>query len=253
MQSLLNLALRSLVRLGHWKSLPSFALWRELGFRPICALAAGRRIRAFLKCQELSTWVSDLVATPYLTRRWTWVTGVGRWTTRHCPPHSPLSQRQWDGWQGWTQHEAKGNVEEAITTREESIRLHGYRKRPETNWYMTGDYTESPLCRPQWAYSPRLNPGIALIIRLRMGALATTALLIEWEKLPAALLASWAFSRTEASGRPSWRNGVKAAWAWLLGTRVPRPPAAAGTGAAAGGAGARRDGGAGSGAGAGAG
>jgi hypothetical protein len=186
MQSLLNLALRSLVRLGHWRSLPSLPLWRELGFRPICALAAGRRIRAFLKCQELSTWVSDLVATPYLTRQWTWVTGVGRWTTRHCPPHSPLSQRQWDGWQGWTQHEAKGNVEEAITTREESIRLHGYRKRPETDWYTTGDYTESPLCRPQWAYSPRLNPGIALIIRLRMGALATTARLIEWEKLPAA-------------------------------------------------------------------
>ena len=50
----------------------------------------------------------------------------------------------------------------------------------------TGDHTGSPLCRPQWVYSPILNPGIALIIRMRMGAFATTAKLIAWARLPAA-------------------------------------------------------------------
>jgi hypothetical protein len=76
MQQLLNTALRSMLRVGSWKSLSSYALWQEFGMKPVCALAAGRRVRAFLKCFELSTWVHQLVAEPFRTRKWTWVTGV---------------------------------------------------------------------------------------------------------------------------------------------------------------------------------
>ena len=62
MQRLLNTALRSMLRVGSWRTLLSYALWKESGMKPVCALAAGRQVRAFLKCFELSEWVHELVA-----------------------------------------------------------------------------------------------------------------------------------------------------------------------------------------------
>jgi hypothetical protein len=184
MQRLLNMALRSMLRVGTWKSLPTYALWREFGVLPICALAAGRRVGAFLKCFELSTWVHELVAEPFRTRKWTWVTGVGRWTLMQCPKHSTYVKELWAQWKTWEPSTAKRLVEAAITQREYSIRQTGYRSRPETRWYSDGDYQKTPLVRPNVAYSPGLNPGIALLIRVRMGAIATVEVLLRMEKLP---------------------------------------------------------------------
>jgi hypothetical protein len=184
MQRHLNSALRSLVRTESWRGLPSYGLWKEFNIKPICALAAGRRIRAFLKCFSLSTWVKRLVENPLSTRKWTWVTGVGRWTMRQCPQHSPLDKEDWREWRQWSPAIAKTHVEEAICCREYEIRRVGYRARPETAWYVNGQYDESPLHRPHSAYVPKLNPGIALIVRFRLGAFATTDQLLSWSKLP---------------------------------------------------------------------
>jgi hypothetical protein len=184
MQGLLNTALRSMIRVGSWRSLSSYALWQEFGMKPVCALAAGRRVRAFLKCFELSTWVHELVAEPYRTRRWTWVTGVSRWTLQQCPKHSPLTKEEWLEWQTWTPSTAKARVEAAITRREYNLRLTGHRKRPETDWYSAGEYSFRPLHRPSVAYNPVSNPGLALLIRARMGAIATVEVLLRMEKLP---------------------------------------------------------------------
>jgi hypothetical protein len=67
--------------------------------------------------------------------------------------------------------------------REYDIRRVGYRARPETAWYVDGHYDESPLHRPHSAYVPKLNPGIALIVRFRLGAFATAEQLLSWGKL----------------------------------------------------------------------
>jgi hypothetical protein len=186
MQRLLNLALRSMLRVGPWKTLPTYALWREFGVLPVCALAAGRRVRAFLKCYELSTWVHELVAEPFRTRRWTWVTGVGRWTLQQCPRHSAYAKELWAQWKSWPPSTAKKLVEASITQREHTLRLTGHRSRPEMTWYSDGDYRKTSLIRPQVAYSHVLNPGIALLIRFRMGAIATVEVLLRMEKLPIA-------------------------------------------------------------------
>jgi hypothetical protein len=184
MQRLLNTALRSMLRVGPWSSLSSYALWQEFGIKPVCALAAGRRVRAFLKCFKLRTWVHELVTEPYRTRKWTWVTGVSRWTMQQCPKHSDLPKAEWQTWKTWIPSLAKARVETAITQREYTLRLTGHRKRPATDWYSDGEYGQSPLYRPSTAYSPVLNPGIALLIRARMGAIATVEVLLRMEKLP---------------------------------------------------------------------
>lgn len=49
MQSLLNLALQALIRIGPWSSLSLWALWKEFGILPICAIAAGWCIHAYHK------------------------------------------------------------------------------------------------------------------------------------------------------------------------------------------------------------
>lgn len=112
---------------------------------PICAIAAGQRIWAYLKCSRLSTWVHKLVSRPFRTWQWTWVTGVARWTLRQCPQHSPLSHAEWLQWESWDSHEAKANVELAISNREHNIRLTGYHARSEPAWYIVGDYSKSPM------------------------------------------------------------------------------------------------------------
>jgi hypothetical protein len=42
MQRLLNTALRSMLRVGSWRTLSLYALWQEFGMKLVCALAAGR-------------------------------------------------------------------------------------------------------------------------------------------------------------------------------------------------------------------
>ena len=87
-------------------------------------------------------------------------------------------------WQTWVPSLAKQRVEEAITQREHTLRLTGHRKRKETDWYSDGEYGLKPLHRPSVAYNPVSNPGIALLIRARMGTIATVEVLLSMEKLP---------------------------------------------------------------------
>jgi len=184
MQRLLNTALRSMLRVGSWKTLSSYALWKEFGMKPVCALAAGQRVQAFLKYFELSTWVHELIAEPYCTKKWMWVTGVSWWTMQQCPKHSDLSKEEWQTWQTWTPSNAKACVKAAITQREHSLRLTDHRKRPETNWYSDGGYSLTPLYRQSISYKLVSNLGIALLICARMGTTATVEVLFSMEKLP---------------------------------------------------------------------
>lgn len=46
-------------------------------------------------------WVHELVSEPYRTRKWIWVTGIGRWTLQLCPKHSSLSNKEWNVWRTW--------------------------------------------------------------------------------------------------------------------------------------------------------
>jgi len=103
---------------------------------------------------------------------------------QQCPKHSDLSKVSKEEWQTWTPSNAKACVEAAITQREHSLRLMDHRKRPETNWYSDGGYSLTPLYRQSVAYNPVLNPGIALLIRARMGTIATVEVLLSMEKLP---------------------------------------------------------------------
>jgi hypothetical protein len=78
MQRHLNHALRCILGIPHWKSMSSFLLWKEMWMKPICAIAAGRRTRAYVKCFELKTWVNKLVKNPLRVQQWTWVSGTTR-------------------------------------------------------------------------------------------------------------------------------------------------------------------------------
>lgn len=103
-----------------------------------------------------------------------------------CPNHSPLPKQDWFDWEQWEPHEAKANVKLAISNRKFNIRLTGYCWRPEIKWHTVGDYSANPLQRPQITYNPLLNPGLALIVHVQIGALATALHLLEWGKLPEA-------------------------------------------------------------------
>jgi hypothetical protein len=103
---------------------------------------------------------------------------------QQCPKHSSLSKEEWQEWQTWTPSDAKTRVKAAITQREHSLRLTDHQKRPETDWYADGQYDLRPLHGQSVAYNPVLNPGLALLIRARMGAIATVEVLLRMEKLP---------------------------------------------------------------------
>jgi hypothetical protein len=76
MQRLLNFALRCVLGIPRWRGMSSLLLWKEMRMKPICAIAAGRRARAYSKCFGLKTWINKLVNKPLQIRKWTWVTGT---------------------------------------------------------------------------------------------------------------------------------------------------------------------------------
>ncbi len=84
-QSYLNRALRAVLGLAPRSTVSSVALWRECGVPPICAMAAGRRARAFQKCLKLHSWVAAVAANPLRTRQWSYFTGTQRWMNRYGP------------------------------------------------------------------------------------------------------------------------------------------------------------------------
>ena len=77
----------------------------------------------------------------------------------------------------------KGNIDLTICNHKNNLCLAGFRLRYEMAWYTIGDYTKAPLQRPQWVYTPTLNPGISLLLHTQLGVIRTASHLLEWETL----------------------------------------------------------------------
>ena len=185
MQRQYSTALRGLLSAQRWKSLPSVPLWNELRSKPICALAAGRRARAYAKCLTLKTWVSRLAASPLKSRSHTWISGILRWMPRFCRPHS--NSECWpNAWRCMEPHQLRTMVEESITKREQDLRTDPdrHRFRKEAQEYLEADYTEAPLVKARVPYDPKLNAGITWIVRFRVNAVATAEQMQQWKSLP---------------------------------------------------------------------
>ena len=185
MQRQYSTALRGLLGAQRWRGLPSVPLWSELRSKPICALAAGRRARAYAKCLTLKTWVRRLAESPMKSRSHTWISGILRWMPRFCRPHS--TDECWpNGWKTLDPHQMRTMVEEAITRREVGLRSDPkrYRFREEAKEYLDADYTETPLVKARVPYDPKITAGITWIVRFRVGVVATAQRIQQWSTLP---------------------------------------------------------------------
>jgi hypothetical protein len=184
MQRHLNHALHCVLGIPLWKSMSSFLLWKEMRMKPICAIAAGRRARAYAKCFELKTWVNKLVKNPLCIQQWTWVSGTTWWVGQFCKKHSPLPLEDWDEWWSWDPKLCCANVEEAIIIRDFGIRdENGYRAPPETQEYTRATYGNTPLVRARVPYDPALVTGLTWISRFCTKTVATGAQMLTWGKL----------------------------------------------------------------------
>ena len=185
MQSLLNKCLRVIIGVhvrANPGSTPSVALWRECGLKPVCAVAAGLRARAFIKCYKLKTAIGELVRRPLRTPHWTWVHGTIKWMATHCEKFLPPQLRE-GKWKDLVKDpkEMKRVVSEAITGREERNRLkyhHGH--SAETARYLAMGFEDKrSLTKGKVFVQPRDNPGLAALLRCRIGAVQMAPALVE--------------------------------------------------------------------------
>lgn len=88
MQRHLNFALRCVLGIPKWKRMSLYLLWKEMRMKPICAIAAGRRARAYAKCFDLKTWVKNLIR---VTLGNLFITKTSQPSTRPSSSHPRLS------------------------------------------------------------------------------------------------------------------------------------------------------------------
>ena len=80
LQTLVNRTLRNMIGLGRGDAGVALApIYQELGVRPIKAIVASARARAFCKASNLHTYICDLVGSPIISRHTTWTSGTVRW------------------------------------------------------------------------------------------------------------------------------------------------------------------------------
>ncbi len=83
MQTTINRTLRSVVGLGSSAVGVSMApILRELSIPPIAATVAASRARAYLKAQQLRTYICDLACSPFRSPHSVWTNGTVRWLNR---------------------------------------------------------------------------------------------------------------------------------------------------------------------------
>jgi exonuclease III len=188
MQTLLNRSLKAIVGVSKGIRVASVTLWREVGILPICALAAGRRARAYKKCFNLRTTMGRLVHHPFRSRHWKWSSGIPRWISTHCIKHRPDTGEAAslpDDWKLCRPAELKKSVELCIAHRETNIRLNPSRPTfSNTQRYLVfSDYSKSSLCKARVGGMPLDHAGLALIVRCRMGAVILAHDLVKMGKL----------------------------------------------------------------------
>jgi hypothetical protein len=192
MQTLLNKALMGIVQIKAGRStVPSAPLWAEFGIAPICALAAGRRARAFRKCFQLKTHIGQIIKEPLRSRCWTWRTGTVRWINRYCRQYfARIAAGVGVDPTDWTVLEPiplRDLVQASITLREQSIR----REHPDrttalaTITYFQGGYGGyQALTKGRVFCRPVDHRGIGLVLRCRIGSYPLAPLLVEVQRLP---------------------------------------------------------------------
>ena len=202
MQVLLNKALKSLASSGRQFRVASAPLWHAYATKPICALAAGRKVRAFLKCKALKTQVCFLVENIYKTRRWTWSSGTCTWMKVHFSPHwregaKALLGRKVTGsdgeerpftlrdWQTLSPHEARSMVELGIASREHNIRRDPRRESSDaTETYFKSGFRSAftNLVHARIGYHPNDIRSVSWVLRARIAAFPMAPALSAGEK-----------------------------------------------------------------------
>ena len=168
-----------------YSPVPSVPLWKELGQKPICALAAGYRARAYRKAATLKTQIHKLILYPLQSRKWTWVSGVPTWFKSHCRKHWTGTTPYAPPYSDATPDMVMACVREAIVQREVNIRLKdGRRNANVTRGYMDGyPFKNSSLCKSKIGARPLEVQLLKWIIRFRIGAVATAPILARCNKL----------------------------------------------------------------------
>jgi hypothetical protein len=192
MQTLLNKALKGIVQIKSARStVPSAPLWAEFGIQPICALAAGRRARAYRKCFQLKTHIGQIIKEPLRSRCWTWSNGTGRWINRFCKKFfDRVATGVGVDATDWTVLEPiplRDLIQASITLREQSIR----REDPDrttaraTVTYFQGGYGGyQALTKGRVFCKPVDHRGIGLVLCCRIGSYPLVPLLVEVKRLP---------------------------------------------------------------------
>ena len=83
MQTVVNRSIRTVIDIAKTAvgvSMPP--IWRELSIAPIAATTAALRARAFLKAQQLHTYIRGFVAMPFRSRNHAWSNGTVRWLNK---------------------------------------------------------------------------------------------------------------------------------------------------------------------------
>ena len=173
MQTLVNRCYRSILGLNKFplSKIPSVGLWTECGAHPICALAASRRARAFLKSFKLKSQISFMVRNPLRARRWTWVTGCNRWFRTHALKWLLPNDADGVSELGSFQEPklVRAAILEAVRAREEQIRLRGYRETAELNQrYIRCNFIN--LMRAKVKCDPLQVHALRWLIRFRLQA-----------------------------------------------------------------------------------
>ena len=166
MQCFLNQALRRLAGLSPKSTVSNVALWREFGVRPICALAAARRARAYQKCRNLRTWASALTIHPYRARKWTWMSGTVRWLRRYLPRlHPSETLQETDAWWDLTPKGLKNATQGAVALREETL---GIRRSKTAKRYTEADFDKKRVVSLRMACPAAFSVGLSYLVQCRV-------------------------------------------------------------------------------------
>jgi len=183
-QSLVNTLLRWLIGIvkggNNW--VPHQALWSECKIDPICAVAAGRRLRAYVKCRKLKSTIGRVFKKPMGGLRWTWMSGVQKWVARHLKQwwkEEAFQGRknpgyfefpEWESFIKMNPKQAGRAVQYCIALREKHIRLNNRRHAEKTKWYHTNQFWRTPLTSVRVSSHVKDVQGMALLLRARIGA-----------------------------------------------------------------------------------
>ena len=191
MQTYLNQVCRLAIGLHRSSIVSNVALWRELDLPPVCASAAAKRARAIRKSFQLSTYVAQVVRTPFKNTHKTWLTGGVWWIrrylhgmarkypalVRHANPNRVFASWREGGELG--DQDLKQSVLDLIWRREEDAAVSAAGSR-----YVEAEFDKYRLTSVQAVGCPWLSLGFAALVRMRLESVWTCDRLADVGLLP---------------------------------------------------------------------